>query len=101
MVADTPPKIVGGMRALMMEVNYPMAAMRRGIEGRVFVQFVVTTEGKPVDIKVLKSAHRHLDRAAVKGVEKMTVEPGALNGEPTNVVMSLPVTFRIGNASDL
>lgn len=98
-VADEPPKIVGGMRALMKEVDYPRAAKRSGIHGRVFVQFVVTTDGKPVNVKVFKSAHRLLDRAAVKAVEKMTFEPGILNGEPTNVVMSLPVTFRLRNVS--
>ncbi|NBC87201.1 MAG: TonB family protein [Bacteroidetes bacterium] len=95
-VADEAPKLIGGMRALMKEVRYPTAAKRRGIEGRVFVQFVVTTEGKPVNIEVVRGAHRHLDRAAVDAVKKVTFEPGILDGEPTNVVMSLPVTFQLG-----
>ncbi|HHP7237468.1 energy transducer TonB [Longibacter sp.] len=95
-VADEAPKLVGGMRALMNEVRYPRAAKRRGIEGRVFVQFVVTTEGKPVNVEVVRGAHRHLDRAAVDAIKRVTFEPGILNGEPTNVVMSLPVTFQLG-----
>ncbi|WP_179862196.1 energy transducer TonB [Longibacter salinarum] len=94
-VADRPPRMIGGMKALRAQVNYPDSARRQGIEGRVFVQFIVTTEGKPVDIKVVRGLHGALDQAAINAVGKMKFDPGLLNGEPTNVVMSLPVTFEL------
>lgn len=56
--ADVPPEFPGGMAAFYKYVaenmTYPGQARRLGVEGRVYVQFVITEEGKVTDVRTVK-----------------------------------------------
>lgn len=92
---DTPPKLLGGIAALQGEIKYPKEAAEKGIEGRVFVQFVVTKTGEISDAEVVRSLSPELDAQAIKAVRSMTFEPGRDRGEAVPVKMTLPITYRL------
>jgi len=85
----------GGVKALQQEVEYPDFARKAGIEGRVFVQFVVNEEGNVVQPKVTRGVHKLLNEEALRAVQELDCEPGMQRGNPVKVRMSLPVTFRL------
>ena len=90
----------GGVQALQSKVEYPEFAKKAGIEGRVFVQFVVDETGEVVDPEVTRGVHQLLNQEALDAVQKMKCEPGRQRGQAVKVRMSLPVTFRLnGEAS--
>lgn len=85
----------GGVEALQDEVEYPEFAKKSGIEGRVFVQFVVNENGEVVNPQVTRGVHKLLDEEALRAVQKLECTPGQQRGNNVKVQMSLPVTFRL------
>jgi protein TonB len=85
----------GGVEALQDEVEYPDFARKAGIEGRVFVQFVVNENGDVVQPEVTRGVHKLLNEEALRAVQQLNCEPGMQRGESVKVRMSLPVTFRL------
>ena len=89
----------GGVQALAENIQYPDVAREAGIEGRVFVQFVVDEDGDVTDPTVTRGVHETLDAAALSAVKQLECKPGRQRGEPVKVRMALPVTFRLDNES--
>lgn len=87
------PELIGGLNALRNEVNYPRKARRKGIEGRVFVRFVVSKNGVPTDVRVIDPVHPLLDEEAVRAVRKLRFLPGIKDGDPVAVQMTIPISF--------
>jgi len=85
----------GGVEALQEEVEYPDFARKAGIEGRVFVQFVVNEEGNVVQPQVTRGVHKLLNEEALRAVKQLDCKPGQQRGNAVKVRMSLPVTFRL------
>jgi len=94
-VVEDRPELIGGMRALQEAVEYPEFAKKAGIEGRVFVQFVVDEQGNVTNPQVTRGVHKLLDEAALEAVREMKFKPGKQRGKAVKVQMSLPVTFRL------
>jgi protein TonB len=94
-VVENQPELIGGMKALNEEVNYPDFARKAGIEGRVFVQFVVDEEGNVQNPTVTRGVHKLLNEEALRAIKQMKFEPGKQRGKAVKVQMSLPVTFRL------
>ena len=94
-VVEDRPELIGGMAALQKAVEYPEFAKKAGIEGRVFVQFIVDEQGNVQNPQVTRGVHKLLDQAAVEAVKEMKFKPGRQRGKPVKVQMSLPVTFRL------
>ena len=93
----TPP---GGMGAFYKyvgkEMNYPNQARRMGIEGRVFVQFVVDKSGHITDVRAIKGIGAGCDEEAVRVLQKAPKwAPGKQRGRPVKVRMILPITFKL------
>jgi protein TonB len=90
----------GGMTAFLKWVGenmkYPAQARRMGIEGKVFVQFVVDKDGSLTDIKVLRGIGGGCDEEAVRVLQKAAKwTPGKQRGKSVKQRMSLPITFRL------
>ncbi len=94
-VAEAQPKLVGGLEALMEHIHYPEVAREAGIEGTVFVQFVVDEAGAVRDAEVVRGAHPALDAAALEAVRKAQFEPGQQRGKAVPVRFALPVRFKL------
>ena len=100
-IIEEQPAPVGGMSAfkqfLKKNLKYPNQARRMGIEGKVFVQFVVDKDGSLNDIKVLKGIGGGCDEEAVRVLKKHPKwSPGKQRGRPVKVRMVIPVFFKLG-----
>lgn len=98
-VVEDRPQLKGGMQALQKVIQYPELAKKAGIEGRVFVQFVVDENGDVINPHVTRGVHEALDQAALNAVKELSFEPGRQGGEAVKVQMALPVTFKLGDGS--
>jgi TonB family protein len=92
------PQPPGGMEGLMQylrqNLRYPASAERNGVEGKVFVQFVVRTDGRISDVTVTKGIGAGCDEEAIRLIQTMpTWAPGKQNGRAVNVSYTVPVTF--------
>lgn len=94
-VVEQMPEPIGGLTGIQERVVYPELARRAGIEGTVFVQFIVDEEGGTQDIEVVRGIGAGADEAAVHAVEQTHFTPGRQRGQEVKVRMSLPVRFRL------
>ncbi|MGL1887206.1 MAG: energy transducer TonB [Reichenbachiella sp.] len=99
-IVEEQPGPPGGMGAFYKYVGknmkYPNQARRMGIEGRVFVQFVVDKDGTITEVRAIKGIGAGCDEAAVlvlKNAPRWT--PGKQRGRPVKVRMILPITFKL------
>ncbi len=77
-------------------LKYPQYAIDNGIQGKVLVDFIIDTQGKVRDVRVLKGAHPSLDAEAVKVIEASpSWKPARVRGRRVNCEMSLYVEFRL------
>lgn len=77
-------------------LKYPAQARRTGIEGRVFIQFVVEKDGSLTDIKVIKGIGAGCDEEAVRVLKNAPQwNPGKQRGNPVRIRRSIPVLFRL------
>lgn len=97
--AEVMPQFAGGQEALrkFMQKNlrYPSQALSNNIAGKVFVSFVVNTDGSISNVQVLKGLGFGLDEEAMRVVRKMPVwTPGRQNSHSVPVRYTMPITFR-------
>ena len=78
-------------------LKYPAEAKQFGIEGKVFVQFVVDSEGNLTDVHSVKGISGGCDEEAIRVIrESLPWNPGSQRGEKVNVRMVIPITFKLG-----
>jgi TonB family protein len=99
-VVEQQPEPAGGIGELMRyfgdNIHYPELARKKGIEGKVFVQFIVNTDGSIRDVQVLKGIGNGCDEEAVRVVKAMPAwKPGLQKGQPVLVRMAIPINFKI------
>jgi len=100
-VVEQMPEYSGGYEAMMKfiskNIKYPASARRMGIEGQVFVSFVVDTEGKISEVQTIKGISADCDKEAVRVVQLMPPwKAGKQNGKPVKVRFVLPIKFKLG-----
>ncbi len=75
-------------------LRYPEVAAENGIQGRVFVQFVVEADGRLTNVKVIRGVDPSLDKEAVRVVESSPKwNPGKQRGKPVRVSFTFPIIF--------
>jgi TonB family protein len=94
------PHYEGGMEALMAfigkNLRYPEEARKAGIEGKVFVNFIVDANGKVSQAKIMRSVSPSLNGEALRLVGLMTAwKPALQNGEPLSAGVTLPIEFKL------
>ncbi len=95
---DQQPTFAGGMPAFYEYVNnnlqFPKDPKLAEVKGRVYVQFIITKDGRIEEATVIRGLEETFDKAAlelVKNSPKWT--PGSQKGVPVNVKMVLPISF--------
>lgn len=89
------PELIGGLESVQRLIVYPEIAKKAGIEGRVFVQFVIDEQGNVTNPVVLKGIGGGCDEAALEAVKKAKFKPGKQRGRPVRVQYSIPIVFRL------
>ncbi|MEQ8686268.1 MAG: TonB family protein [Imperialibacter sp.] len=100
-VVEEMPQFDGGMGALgkylSKNMKYPVSARRMGVEGTVYISFVVSKDGAISEVTVLKGIHTDCDQEAVRVITNMPAwKPGKQRGIPVNVKFVLPIKFKLG-----
>jgi protein TonB len=95
MLVEEMPDLIGGLAGLQKRIRYPEIAKKAGVEGKVFLQFVVDENGNVVDPIVTRGIGAGCDEAALKAILTAKFTPGKQRGKAVKVKMSLPVTFRL------
>lgn len=99
---DEPADFPGGREALLKYLSdnivYPDRALKNRIQGKCYITFVVSDEGKVEYVTVKKGVTDcpECDAESVKAIKKMPMwTPGKINGKNVNSIFSLPVTFKL------
>lgn len=98
MVVEKMPKFPGGNKAIMeflaSNIKYPVEAQENGIQGRVYVNFVIDKEGNVIAPKITRGVDPRLDIEALRVVKSMPQwEPGTQRGKQVNISYTLPINF--------
>lgn len=92
---DTPPEIIGGMKALAEKIVYPEAAKEAGIQGTVVLKVLIGTDGNPDDVGVEKSDSELLNESAMNAARAIRFTPGKVGGEAVKTQVMLPMKFKL------
>lgn len=100
LVVEHMPEFPGGQQAMAKyiakHVEYPRKARRKGIEGKVIVQFIVTKTGEIDQVKVMNKVDPMLAEAAMNVIKEMPRwTPGTQKGQAVNIRFMIPITFKL------
>lgn len=92
------PHFTGGDKAfveyLSKNIRYPQQALQRRVSGRVYVNFILSAQGKVQDAHVVSGPGNGLNDEALRLVWLMPPwEPARSNGQPVRVACTVPIAF--------
>jgi hypothetical protein len=115
---ETQPEFPGGfaefMKFLQKNVRYPNLAKENGIQGKVYIGFVIDKEGNVGEIEVLKPVTapkapekkyqaeydlgaQQINDEAVRVIRLMPKwSPALKDGKPVKVIFNMPIKFQLG-----
>ncbi|KAA3632911.1 MAG: TonB family protein, partial [Bacteroidetes bacterium] len=79
-------------------IKYPIEARNKGIQGRVFIHFVIDRHGKARDFRIVRSIGGGCDEEALRVARdylNVWSKPGKQDGIEVNTIFYLPVHFRL------
>ncbi len=100
-VIDKKPEFRGGQKALFKYLNdnvqYPPFRREKGIEGTVYVHFMVETDGQVTNVEVARGIGGGCNEEAVRVVKSMSGmwESGLNQGIKVRMPFTLPVKFKL------
>jgi TonB family protein len=97
-IVEEMPEYPGGEMALRQfianSVKYPTDAQEKGIQGKVYVSFVVSKDGGVADAKIARGVNPSLDAEALRVVNALPKwMPGKQKGKAVNVSYTVPINF--------
>ena len=77
--------------------SYPSRLRDMGIEGRVQVRFVVTSDGSvdPSSVEIVSSEHDGLGEAAKSAVTRIRFKPGRKDGSAVSSLVVIPIAYTV------
>lgn len=99
-VVEESPSFPGGdvarIKFLQQNIVYPQMARESGIQGTVYVTFVVERNGNVTDVRVLRGIGGGCDEEAVRVIKAMPKwQPGKQRGKPVRVQFNMPIKFTL------
>jgi protein TonB len=98
---QTQAEIEGGMNAfysrIMKELKYPRISRNNGVEGKVFVEFMINESGNLSEFTIIKAPNKELADEAIR-VVKLSPKwnPAIIRGFPIKSRYVVPVIFKLG-----
>ena len=85
------------LKSISQKIKYPAQARRMGIEGRVFIEFLIGKDGTLSEIKVIKGIGGGCDEEALRVIQgSPNWNPGKQRGVPVKQRYTLPIVFKLG-----
>ncbi|MBV6643325.1 MAG: TonB family protein [Cyclobacteriaceae bacterium] len=103
-IVENQPEFPGGLQAFYKYISenlkYPSTARSIGIEGRVYVEFIVDEEGSITEVKAIKGIGAGCDQEAERVLRNAPrFNPGREGGETVKVKMVLPIIFKLDRSA--
>ncbi|GET32511.1 protein TonB [Prolixibacter bellariivorans] len=97
-IVEDMPEFPGGDLALRKyianSIKYPVIAQENGIQGKVYVNFVVNTDGSVTNAKIARGVDPSLDKEALRVINSLPKwKPGKQRGKPVRVSFTVPINF--------
>ena len=97
---EIPAEFPGGQielrKFIMTHLRYPQRAVDLGIQGKVFVRFLVSKNGEISNICVVRGGNLLLDTECVRIIKLMpNWNPGMLDGKAMNTTFAMPIQFKL------
>ena len=97
-IVEEMPEFPGGELALRKyignSIKYPVIAQENGIQGKVYVTFVVGKDGSVSNASIARGVDPSLDKEALRVVNSLPKwKPGKQRGKPVNVSYTVPINF--------
>lgn len=94
------PEFAGGIDAMLefikQNLRYPAITRRMGVQGTVYVQFLINTDGVVTDVKTIRGVHPEIDVEAERVIKLMPPwTPARQDGKPVTVQFVLPISFKL------
>ena len=104
-IVEQMPGFPGGEAKLVefisKNIQYPQTAREKGIQGRVFIGFIVEKDGSVSHVTNLRGVDSELDAEAIRVVESMPKwKPGMHNGEFVRVSYQIPIHFKLEDTQE-
>ena len=75
--------------------RYPEIAQEMGVQGRVYVNFIISKDGSITNIR-MRGPDKNLEKEAKRIISKLPkMTPGKQRGRPVRVPFSIPISFRL------
>ena len=99
-LAEVTPEFPGGEAALQKYIashlQYPEIAIENGLQGKVYVQFVINKSGEVENVSVARSVDAALDKEAIRVIQSLPKwKPGMQRGKPVRVFYTVPIYFKL------
>ena len=99
-LVENPPKFKGGTEAMYAfikkNIQYPKEARDAGIEGKVYLKFIVDAKGNVRNAQIMKGPDKLLNEEALRVINAMPkLIPGTQNGKNVNVYFNIPLDFKL------
>ncbi|MFA6924227.1 MAG: energy transducer TonB [Bacteroidales bacterium] len=103
-IVEEMPQYPGGdearVRFLQENVKYPQEAKNNGIQGKVYVTFVIDEKGNVTDVRIIRSIGGGCDAEALRVIKLMPKWlPGKQSGKPVRVQYNMPIIFTLENSN--
>lgn len=97
-IVENMPEFPGGELALRKfianAIKYPVIAQENGIQGKVYVNFVVDKDGAVTNARIARGVDASLDKEALRVVNSLPKwKPGMQRGKPVRVSYTVPISF--------
>lgn len=99
-IVEQIPEFPGGdlelRKYIANNIEYPEIAKENGIQGRIFIQFVVNKDGKVERAKIVRGIDPSLDKEALRVINSLPKwKAGSQRGKPVNVSYTVPINFQL------
>lgn len=97
---EVEPEFPGGQEAFFKyvasKIVYPQDCRDNMIQGKVYISFVIDTDGSVSDVIVIRGVHQSIDQEAVRVIKSSPKwKPGTINGKPVKVKYTYPISFKL------
>jgi TonB family protein len=101
-VVEDPPSFPGGDEArvkyMVSSIKYPEDARKKGVQGTVYISFIVEEDGAITNVKILRGIGAGCDEEAYRVVSEMPKwNPGKQRGNFVRVQYNMPIKFTLSD----
>ena len=100
LIVEEMPVFPGGdeelRKFIASNIKYPEIAKENGVQGKVYIYFVINAEGGVEQIEIKRSVDPYLDKEAIRVIQSMPKwTPGKQRGRPVKVAYTVPINFTL------